>query len=447
MLRLEDFISFIQEQKLFADKNRLLLAVSGGVDSVVLCHLCRNAGFDFMIAHCNFQLRGPESERDEQFVKALADHYAVPFLLKRFDTQNEAWELKKSVEETARELRYAWFRQILEGEVPIPSGQPAPDLVLTAHHADDNIETVLMNFFRGTGIKGLRGMQPRQNKLIRPLLFARKKELEAYAREHQLDYVTDSSNAAEIFTRNFFRNTLIPRVKEYFPAAEENILQNISRWGEAEILYQEAVEGHKRKLMEQRGDEYHIPVLKLKKSVPLVTLVYEIIKDFGFSAPQVQEVIALLDRESGKYIRSATHRIIRHRNWLIIAPIENKAAEMVIIDGEGNWDYPGGTLHLEKLSSPKISTSNQMATLSAGRIHFPLVLRKWKKGDYFYPLGLKKKKKVSRFLIDQKLSLSDKEKIWVLEMDQKIIWILGQRIDDRFKVLDTTQEVLKITIG
>lgn len=435
---LQRYREFVRQESLFTVKDKLLLAVSGGVDSVVLCHLSKEAGYDFSLAHCNFQLRGADSDRDERFVQKLAKKYGVEFFVKKFDTQTIAREQKKSIEETARDLRYEWFYSFVNTKTH--------GYILTAHHADDNIETVLMNFFRGTGIKGLRGILPKQNKIIRPLLFARRKELEEYLNENKLDFVQDQTNKESEFTRNYFRNQFIPLVKKHFPEAEENILSNIDRFKDAELLYRQAIDLHKKKLLELKGNEVHIPLLKLKKSTPLNTIVYEIIREYGFSSQQVQEVIGLLGSESGKYITSAMHRIVKNRNWLIIAPLETREAETIIIDEPvGNLQFATGNLHFETTSNLQLPTSNNIACLEAKQIQFPLILRRWKQGDYFYPLGMKKKKKLARFFIDSKLSKTEKEKVWVLEMDKKILWVIGHRIDERFKVTASTQKVLHIT--
>ena len=309
---LYQFNQFIKAENLFRKKDKLLLTVSGGVDSVVLCELCHRSGFDFVIAHCNFQLRGEESERDEKFVRELGKKYGVEILVKRFDTVSVAESQKKSIETTARELRYQWFYQLIER-----TATQQLRFILTAHHADDNIETVMMNFFRGTGISGLHGILPTQGKIIRPLLFARRIEIEQFARDHAIDFVTDGSNLENDYTRNLFRNQIIPLIKQRLPEAEKNILNNIQRFKEVEIIYQDFIDLKKKKLLEQKGNEFHVPVLKLLKLKPLATIVYEIIKDFDFTAHQTGDVVALLNSETGKYIQSSTHRIIKNRQWII----------------------------------------------------------------------------------------------------------------------------------
>lgn len=443
MLKL--FKEYISSKNLFLPTDKLLLAVSGGVDSVVLCELCHQGGFDFAIAHCNFQLRGADSERDEKFVRDLAKKNKVAFHSIRFETKRVAGERKISVQEAARELRYNWFEEVRK--------TGGYNYILTAHHADDNIETVLMNFFRGTGIKGLKGIEPKHDQIVRPLLFARRQQLEDFLKSNGLEFVPDISNLSDDYTRNYFRNQVIPFIRRSFPEVNENVLGNIERFREAGQLYKQAISVHKKKLLEIRGNEVHIPVLKLKKTEPLHTIVYEIARDYGFSSAQVEEIIALLDSDSGKYMQSTSYRIIKNRNWLIIAPLEVEKAGIVIIDGSGNWESSAGTLKVEMApdtiltSSMLKQASNFQSCLDAAEIKFPLMLRKWKQGDYFYPLGMAKKKKLARFFIDTKLSKTEKEKIYVVEMDKKIIWIVGHRIDDRFKVTDKTKNILRLSFN
>ncbi len=430
---------------------RLLLAVSGGVDSVVLVDLMSCLGFEFTIAHANFQLRDEESERDEQFVRSLGEKYAKEIQVKKFDTKTFAAENKISIQEAARELRYTWFQQIIDSwQVTDNSeaGKSKNTYILTAHHADDNIETLLMHFFRGTGIQGLSGIQPilPERKLIRPLLSIRKKELLVYAAENTLSFVEDSSNASDKYTRNYFRNQLLPQIKEVYPQVEDNLLHNIARFNEVGALYQQAVDLQLSKLKEQKGTEWHIPVLKWKKVNPLHTLTWELIRPFGFHAVQTDEVIKLLDSENGSYQSSATHRIIRNRNWMIIAPNQTEEAAHILVEKEHTEiRFPNGILNITHHSPLTTHGTNETVTLDASSIRFPLLLRKWKAGDYFYPLGMQKKKKLSKFLIDLKLSKTEKEKVWVLESDQKILWVIGYRIDNRFRITDNTQQASQFT--
>lgn len=452
---LQSFKDYITRENLFSHKDKLLLAVSGGVDSVVLCELCHQAGFDFSIAHCNFRLRGEESERDESFVLAFAAKYGKQALVKHFDTQSYAAIHKISIQVAARELRYAWFQEIIEDRNNVESfdstlSSNSNIKLLTAHHLDDNIETLLMNFFKGTGIAGLRAILPKQAHLVRPLLFAEKAALVQFATEHQLNWVEDSSNLSDKYTRNYFRHQLIPLVQQIYPTALHNLAGNITRFREIELLYRQSVDGHIKRLLEPKGNEIHIPVLKLKKMPALATLIYEIIQPFGFSARQVNEVIGLLDSGSGKYIQSNEFRILKNRSWLIISPLRTTEAANILIESPNDTiDFLQGSIKLEVLPNSGSlaelgNTNNNIAFLDADTIQFPLLLRKWSTGDYFYPLGMRKKKKLGRFFIDNKLSLADKEKVWVIEMNKKIIWIAGHRIDDRFRITPGTRNILKI---
>ena len=458
---LQRYQVFIKKENLFSPKDKLILAVSGGVDSVVLCELCKQAGYDFIIAHCNFQLRGEESERDEKFVKSLGEKYQVEVKVKKFETEKYAEEEKVSVQEAARNLRYNWFFELVNGQWSIVNKDashlsihhsPFTIHILTAHHADDNIETVVMNFFRGTGLHGLTGIPvsgPTQilNYVRRPLLSFSKNELIHFAKEYKLKYVEDSSNLSSKYTRNFFRNEIIPAISKVYPEVKTNLVDNIERFKEIEKLYRVAVDNIKKKLIKEKGHEWHIPVKQLM-GYNNRALIYEIIEDFGFTERQIDEVIKLSESESGKYIDSPgmNYRIIKHRHWFIISSV-NPAESGIIIIEENNKQivFEDGKINIEKSTSNlQHQTSNVSACLDAKEINYPLILRKWKQGDYFYPLGMKKKKKLSRFFIDQKLSKTEKERAWVIEMNKKIIWVVGKRIDERFKVTEKTKSVLKL---
>jgi tRNA(Ile)-lysidine synthase len=320
------------------------------------------------------------------------------------------------------------------------------DFILTAHHLDDNIETSLMNFFRGTGIAGLRGILPKHGGLVRPLLPFSKEELLGYARQNGLIWVEDSSNESDKYARNYLRHHLIPLVETIYPAVSGNLAANIRRFKDTELLYIQAVELHKKKLCEKRNGEVHIPVLKLQHTIPLKSVLFEIVRDFTFGPQQLDDIMNLLSGDTGKYVQSPTHRILRNRKWLIITPNDAEGSGHLLIEETGSWAIQGGGIHLRLMAgnSVDLRAGRQLAQLDAGKIKFPLLFRRWKKGDYFYPLGMKKKKKLARFLIDHKMSLPDKEKVWVLEMNKKIIWVAGLRIDDRFRITDQTMEILHI---
>ena len=446
----EKFKNTVIKNNLFSAKDKLLIAVSGGVDSVVLCELCKQAGYDFSIAHCNFKLREEESERDEQFVRELGKKYGAEVLVQQFDTTEFAAENKLSTQESARELRYNWFAELVGSQ---ESGVKTRKLLLTAHHADDNNETVLMNFFRGTGLHGLTGIPVSINYIRRPLLSFSKEELVAFVKENKLKFVEDSSNQSSKYTRNFFRNEIIPAISKVYPQGKENLQDNIKRFAAIEKLYQFSVSELKKKLCRFKGNEIHIPVKQLM-GYDNTALIYEIISAYGFNEKQVDEVIKLAASDSGKYIQSpeGNYRIIKHRHWFIISPVTaTESANIIIEQNDKCINFSLGKLSIETTSNLsfgklRTQTSNEAVSLDAKDIQFPLLLRKWKTGDYFYPLGMKKKKKLNRFLIDQKLSLSDKENVWVIESDQRIIWVVGYRIDERFKVTDKTKTVFSATL-
>ena len=446
------FVQYIHDQNLFQKNDRLLLAVSGGIDSVVLTELCYQAGYRFFIAHCNFHLRKEESNRDEQFARSLAEKYSVPIFVQSFETENYAVEKKVSIQVAARELRYAWFRELAQEQAVKGEGKVK---ILTGHHANDNIETLLMNFFKGTGIRGLQGILPKQGDLIRPILFATKEEIIQFAAENELLFVEDSSNSSDKYTRNYFRNQLIPSLQKIFPQVEENLVNNIERFKEIDILYKQSIDVHRSRLLEFKGKEVHIPILKLVKVSPLKTILYEIIKEYHFTAHQSEQVVNLLKSESGKYLSSHTHRIIKNRGWLIIAPLNTEEAQHILIEKKDETIvFEAGVLTFKNLQNRPgeiIQNSTTSVIIDAGNVKYPILLRKWQQGDYFYPLGLQKKtsgkpgkKKLSKFFIDQKISLPEKEKIWVLESNKKIIWVINKRLDDRFKVSPQTKTYLSI---
>jgi tRNA(Ile)-lysidine synthase len=433
-----------------------LVAVSGGLDSVVLCHLLHATGFRFAIAHFNFQLRGAESERDEAFVRTLASRYDVPVFINRSDTRSFADELKISIQEAARKLRYDWFRQCLHSDAfntyfsAFHKNRHLKyrSLVLTAHHRDDNIETVLFNLFRGTGITGLRGMLPVNEEIVRPLLFTSRETLSAYAIEHQLKWVEDSSNLETKYSRNFIRHKVIPLVESLIPTVKENMTDNIGRFSEATKIFEEAIQSYRRKLLFNKNEEWMIPVEKLRLQKTIPTILFELIHPFGFTSGQLKDAMGLMDGQTGSYIHSGTHRLLRNRNWLIISPLQSNEFKTVIIEeSETHLLFFGGMMHLKRKNlthEVKYGTDPYKVMLDAGEIRYPLILRKWKTGDYFYPLGMQKKKKLSRFFIDLKLSKNQKEEILVLESDKRIIWIPGIRIDDRFKVKPSSKDCLEL---
>jgi tRNA(Ile)-lysidine synthase len=434
------FLEFLINERLCQPGDQILLTVSGGADSMVMADLFHQSGFRFAIAHCNFQLRGEESSRDEKFVSEYARRLGTPCHIIRFNTADYAREHKQSIQEAARTLRYDWFEQVRQ--------QEGYTFTATAHHLNDRVETLLLHFFKGTGIHGLAGIPVKNGKVIRPLLFLTKAEILRYAADRGLSFVEDSSNASEKYSRNYLRHRIIPLIEEAFPGLDMRLGRNMQRFGEAVQLYDQAIDSHRKKLVKMAGEEARISILQLKKSRPLRTIAYEIFKPWGFSADQSRQIIAMLDGTPGLVIYSAHYRLIRDRKWLIITPKDSPTPSILQISEDQSRVAGNGfslTIRRVPAAAHTLSRRKEVASLDAAKIRFPLLLRRWRQGDYFYPLGMPKKKKLSRFFIDQKLSLAEKEKIWVLESEKRIIWVVGLRIDDRFKIRAATTEVLEVT--
>ncbi|MEY3178155.1 MAG: hypothetical protein RJB42_396, partial [Bacteroidota bacterium] len=323
----EAFILEVASKMLWGKNDSLFLACSGGLDSVVLAHLLSKANINFTILHCNFQLRGEESNRDELFVKELATQLKVPFQVKQFDTNKEMEIRKKGVQETARNLRYEWFDEVINSD-----RSTTKKWLLTAHHADDQVETMMIQLFRGTGIAGLQGMKVKTGKIIRPLLFAQRKQLTDYATQHQLSWVEDSSNASVNYTRNFIRHKVIPLIEEVVPELTSNMFMNGKRFEEIEMVYQQKIEEIKKRLIVAKENSFAIPVNKLKNIQPLDTIMHEIFSGFGFAAHQIPELKKLFEASTGKYISSDQFRVLKNRNWLLIEPIVEQKQIIRIVE-------------------------------------------------------------------------------------------------------------------
>lgn len=436
----EKFLSYITQEQLFTAKDKTLLAVSGGVDSVVMCDLFHTSGFPFAIAHCNFQLREQESEGDELFVKELAEKYAVPFHHTRFDTAAYTKKNKLSIQAAARELRYEWFEKIRV--------QHHYQYIATAHHQGDVIETFFINLIRGTGISGLRSIVPKQGKIIRPLLFANKKDILIYAAEHKITYREDSSNASDKYQRNKIRHHLMPVLNEFSPVAELSIMQSIEKLRAAEFIYKQTIEEVSSKICIKKNNTIRISIAELKKLNPISTYLYELLKPYGFNSSTTSSVLQVLNGEPGKVFFSPTHRLLKDRNTLIMEPFQSASeAEYLIQKNENELLIPGVHFNFSVVSNSvnlPVSKLPDQASIDADKLKFPLTLRKWKKGDTFYPLGMKGKKKLSDFFTDKKLSLIEKEATWLLCSEEKIVWVVGLRVDERFKVSGKTKNILLI---
>ena len=442
---LKFFEKFISDEDLFTSKQKILLAVSGGLDSTVMCHLFHKAGYHFAIAHCNFGLRGKESDGDEAFVKNMANQYNITFYSERFATLEFAKAKKMSVQMAARQLRYDWFEKIRISE--------GFDYIAVAHHRDDETETFFINLIRGTGIAGLHGILPKKNKIVRPLLFATRKDIEAYARKEKLIFREDSSNLSQKYIRNRIRQTIIPALKEMNPSLETTIKNDIERLREVELIFKQAVNEKRKKLIKKSRDSKGaetILIAELKKLEPIKTWLYELLNPYNFNIETVNDIILSLGKTSGKQFFSLTHRIIKDRKHLIITSLPVFQNIPVNISSKTKTISKPVKLKISKIvrtNAWKPPADNTIACLDYDQLVFPLKLRKWKTGDSFYPLGMDKKKKLSDFLIDNKVSIPDKEQIYVLESNNEIIWIVGHRIDNRFKITGHTRDIYFIKIN
>ncbi|MEO6883850.1 MAG: tRNA lysidine(34) synthetase TilS [Bacteroidia bacterium] len=437
---LQKFQQFISEKKLFDAHQKILLAVSGGVDSVVMCELFYRSKINFSIAHCNFNLRGKESEGDAQFVKKLAATYKVPFFVKLFDTKKYAHEKKISTQMAARDLRYSWFSEILQKE--------KLDGIAIAQHKSDEIETLFINLVRGTGIAGLHGILPKKEKIIRPLLFATRDEIEVFAKNEKIKFREDSSNNSDKYVRNKIRHKIIPILKEINPAAENSIVESIEKIRDTELIFQKYIAQKRNELLQYKKEITTISIEKLRKENPLKTIVYELLKEFHFNSETISGIIFSFDSSSGKTFFSSTHRLLKDRNTLIIEPIasQKKALQKNIFSiGKNQKTHSADKIKLvfskHENKNFEMDKSSRIACLDYDLLEFPLQLRKWEKGDFFYPLGMKSKKKLSDYFIDKKISIQEKEKIEVLlSGNGDIVWLVGQRIDERYKITATTKK-------
>lgn len=443
--------AFIQSENIFNNGNKLLLAISGGVDSIVLLHLLIEAKYKVAVAHVNFNLRGDESTVDLQFVEQLAQQYEVAFYTSQFDTETYAKENQISIQMAARDLRYNWFEEIRV--------KHTFDFIATAHHQDDNLETILLNLTKGTGLKGLRGILPKNGKLVRPLLPFTKKQIVDYANDHQLNWQEDASNQSNKYERNKIRLEVIPTLKTINPKLLHNLHKNTTQLKAVEQIYEDGLRYHLKKWIKIKDDEIYLPIIKIKKTKGYATILYEYLKDYGFNGDQVNQIIKSFNSEPGKQFLSRTHQLIKDRKFLILAKqtnpnktlhlIDIKQRKVVLNKLEITITIDRFTKEFDKENFKKYLPANEhSAKLHYNKLAFPLRLRRWQKGDFFYPFGMKrKKKKLSDFFTNHKLSKIEKEKIWILEDDKKrIVWVLGYRIDDRFGIHRKIKKVYDLTI-
>ena len=435
------FINEVVDRSLFNPNDTVLLAVSGGMDSVTMCELFYRAGYRFAMAHCNFRLRAKDSDGDEVFVKQLAKRYNVPIHSVAFDTTEYATENKLSIEEAARNLRYDFFDKLIE--------QHKYSCVATAHHRDDAIETFFLNLMRGTGIVGLHGILQKNGKIIRPLLCFGRDEIENFIRINNLEYRTDSTNATLDYKRNKVRHLLVPLFRDLAPAFDKTMQNNMKNIADVEMIYRQDVDKKRNEFIQVHQNGYKISMKELETLNPLRTYLYEFLYPFGFGQTVVSDIIKGWNNISGKRFFAKDYYLIKDRDYLFIYPLvlEDEDARYLIHDGDCRMDMPIRLEMslLENSSLIEFDFNKYNAYFDRDKLSFPLYIRRWKSGDKFQPFGMKGKRKISDLFTDQKLSLHDKKNIWLLcNADDEILWVMGLRTDDRFKITSQTHNILNI---
>lgn len=428
------FEKHIKDNFPFLVKAKILIAISGGIDSVVLTYLCKEIGLNLSLAHCNFNLRGKESDADEQFVKDLADKLDVPVYIESFDTKAYKHSHKLSTQIAARELRYNWFKSLQEAF--------KIDYVLTAHQADDNLETFLINLSRGTGIEGLTGIPEVNNNVVRPLLPFTRDQIKIYATENKIDWREDSSNKEAKYLRNKLRLEVLPALKEVNPTFMDNFNKTIDHLNGTRGIVNHHIANLKAVLFKREKEQISIAIDELINLNPRKDYLYELFNEFGFTA--WDDVENLLFAMSGKQIFSHSHRMLKNRKELLITSINPIEIEdyYELKENEKTIVKP---LKLDVCDVAQIGDlKNEIAYIDKDLLKYPLIIRKWKKGDYFYPLGMRNKKLLSKFFKDEKFSIVAKENTWILCSGDEIIWVISHRLDDRFKVTPKTKHILKL---
>ena len=433
---LEDFKKHIQNNfpRLLQDK--LLLACSGGLDSVVLAHLCSQCELDFSLAHCNFKLRGEESNKDEKFVQELAEKLGKPFFTENFETLDYAHDQKVSVQMAARELRYEWFNGLMQ--------QNNINTLVTAHHADDNLETFIINLSRGTGIKGLTGIPSRTGNIVRPLLPFTRIQILEFSKSSNLAWREDQSNAETKYLRNKIRHGIVPLLKELHPTFLANFTETQEFLKQIAAISDNHISQIKEDIFKEDEEVIRINIESLQSLKPLEAYLHALFSPYGFTS--WEDLQHLLTAMSGKEVRSKTHRLLKDRDFLLLTKIaDNFRQEFQITKEDTEIQLPIGlrisTVQIIEEVGPKV------LYLDKETLKYPLTLRKWHKGDYFYPLGMSGRKKLSKYFKDEKVDVIAKEKQWLLCSGNEIIWVVGKRADDRYKITNSTKKIVKIALN
>jgi tRNA(Ile)-lysidine synthase len=436
MLPLKNFTQFIDQHRLFERDSMLVVALSGGIDSVALVYLLKTAGYKFAIAHCNFQLRA-EANADEEFCRQISIEYKTPFHTIRFNTQQYASENKISIQMAARQLRYQWFEQIRQ--------QHQYSRIVLAHHQNDTIETILLNLVRGTGIAGLHGILPENGYLVRPMLCFTRKDIEEIVAANKLAYVEDSSNASVKYARNKIRHEVVPKLKELNPALEQTFENNLKHFRELEQLLEIQVSALQQRLFVYSGEEIYIAIAEVKQLAPQRLLLFKLLQQFGFNETTIDDIISSLDKHAGRTFESPTgYLLVLDRAKLVLSKKRIAAIEAITLTADDNaLSYGRFKLGVLQDDIPLVVKNNPLAvSVDSDKLIYPLTMRSWQQSDHFFPLGMSGRKKLSDFFINQKVPLHQKNAIPLLvNGNGDIIWVAGYRCDERYKVTDNTKKV------
>ncbi len=418
---------------------RLLVAVSGGPDSVVLLDALHREGFSVVVAHCNFHLRGEASDGDAEFVKRLSEKYQVPYYQVDFDTEREARERGVSIEMAARDLRYEWFERVAD--------ETDCELIAVAHNADDVVETFFLNLTRGAGLQGLSGMAELRGRVVRPLLQVSRKQIMEYIAENELDYRIDATNLETVYTRNKIRHNVVPQLTEINPSFLDTMANNMRFIASAQgIVEVYAAEAYKRVVSED-GERIRFDLKELREYEGVDTLLFMWLNRYGFGSDVVMQLYRSLDDIAGKQFYSQTHRLVIGKESL---ELEVRSEELGVRSEE--WEIENGKSRVENgelkieisevdIEGFEVVKSGNVACLDADKLQYPLVLRRWKRGDWFMPFGMKGRKKLSDFFADKKMNLIDKERVWLMVSGDDIVWVVGYRVDARYAVTNKTKRV------
>jgi tRNA(Ile)-lysidine synthase len=431
----EAFLEYINEEKLFTRNNKLLVGVSGGIDSVTLCELLHRSNISFAIAHCNFGLRGGESDADDIFVQSLADNYGVLHFRKYFETKKYAEENGVSIQMAARDLRYEWFEEIRSKE--------QFDFIAVATNLNDDLETMLINFTRGTGIKGLTGIKPRNGKVVRPLLFAYRDQIETFARQEEINWREDSSNQSTKYLRNDIRHNVVPVLKRANPSLENTFRENVIHFKQAEEFIQNRMADIYEQIIEQQKDGVALDKAFIVNDPDGRFILFRILHRYAFHRDQTNQIFELLNQQPGKQFFSSAYVLTIDREKIFIQPREKEGHvqnHLEPTDMEISRPVPLRTkvLTMDEFTMDK---SVDVACLDFEKLSFPLTVRTWQEGDSFVPLGMKGNKKVSDLLVDEKIPLNQKQHVSVVVSGDEIVWVVGIRISDKVKVNEEAQKV------